>query len=88
MKLRELPLVSLARSGVVTLPAAAGHDVIHLDLCVRDGAGVALAEDVRDAHPQAIGALFARLRGRGLEGDRWRFLGRLPVGKALARTRQ
>ncbi|HME72465.1 MAG TPA: hypothetical protein VKM54_21760 [Myxococcota bacterium] len=72
MKLRELPLVSLARSGVVTLPAAAGHDVALLDLCFRDGAEVALADDVRDARPQAIGALFGRLR----------------VGTALAPTRQ
>lgn len=88
MKLRERPLVSLARSGVVTLPAAAAHEVIHLDVCVREGAGVALSEDVRDARPQAIGALFARLRGRAPEGDLGRFIGRLRVGTALAPTRQ
>jgi hypothetical protein len=87
MKLREPPLLSLARSGGVTLPAAAGHDVTLLDLCFRDGEKVAPADDVRDARPQAIGALFARLRSHRLEGD-LRRLGWRRVGTALAPTRQ
>jgi hypothetical protein len=81
MKLREPPLLSLGR-----LPAAAGHDVTLLGLCFRDGAEVALAENVRDARPQPIGALFARLRGHRFEGDLRRF-GRLRVGRALAPMR-
>lgn len=88
MKLRELPFFSLARSGLVTLLAAAAPDVTFLDLCFRDGAEVALADDMRHARPHATGALFAGLRGRGSEGDLRRLLGRLGVGTALALTRQ
>ena len=56
---------------MVTLPAAAGHDVTLLDLCFRDGAEAALVDDMRGARPPAIEALFARLQ----------------VGTALATTR-
>ncbi|HBZ68250.1 MAG TPA: hypothetical protein DEP35_00205 [Deltaproteobacteria bacterium] len=68
MKLRRLPLASLAWSGVVTLPVAAGHHV------TRDGAEVVLADDGRDARPQATGALFTRLRDRRIEGNPQRLL--------------
>jgi hypothetical protein len=69
MKLRERPLVSLARSGLVTRPAAAPRDVTLLDLCFCDGAEVAFAAHVPDLRPPAIGTFFAWLRGRGREGE-------------------
>lgn len=72
MELREQRIVSLARSGAVTLPAAAGHGATLLDPVFLDGAEGALADDARDARPQAIGARFSRLR----------------FGTALAPTRQ
>ena len=72
MKLRRLPLASLGWSGVVTLAAAPGHEV------TPDGAEVVPADD---ACSQAIGALFIRLRDRGLEGNPQRLL---RVGTTLA----
>jgi hypothetical protein len=88
MNPRELPLASFARSGVATLPTAVGHDVTLLERCLRDSAQAALADDVRDARPQAIGALFALLSGCGIQGDLRGFVGRLRVGLALAPIRQ
>jgi hypothetical protein len=88
MKLRVSPLVSLARSGVVTRPAAAGRDVTLPDLSFRHGAEVGFVDDVPDVRPQAIGTLFTWLRGRGREGEERRFLGRLRIGTPIAPTRQ
>jgi len=88
MKLRELSLVSLARSGVATLQAAVGRNVTLFDLCLRDSAEAALAGDARDTRPQVLGALFALLPSRGIEADLRGFVGRLQVGTALAPIRQ
>ncbi len=88
----ETPLAAtLLARGEVASPEALHEPYFHIAPAVRDG----LAERVREA-ARARGnwllpglkvndeeRLFARLRGRGLKGDLWRYVSRLRVGQAL-----
>ena len=89
----ETPLAAtLLARGDVTSPRALYEPYFHFAPAVRDG----LPDYVRDA-ARARGnwllpgmrrndaeRLFARLRGRGLKGDLWRYVSRLRVGQAIA----
>jgi radical SAM superfamily enzyme YgiQ (UPF0313 family) len=89
----ETPLAAtLLARGEVPSPEALYAPWFHFAPAVRDG----LVERVREV-ATARGnwllpgsrvndevALFARLRGRGLKGDLWRYLTRLRLGRALA----
>jgi radical SAM superfamily enzyme YgiQ (UPF0313 family) len=89
----ETPLAAaLIARGDVGSSEALFEPYFHFAPAVREG----LAERVRDAarargnwllpgmKVNDEGRLFARLRGRGLKGDLWRYVSRLRVGHAIA----
>jgi radical SAM superfamily enzyme YgiQ (UPF0313 family) len=89
----ETPLArTLLARGEVASPAAFCTPYFYVAPAVRDGLVEMVAAAARargnwllPGQPTGDGeALFARLRGRGLKGDLWRYVPRLPLGRALA----
>ncbi|MGH7894228.1 MAG: B12-binding domain-containing radical SAM protein, partial [Candidatus Binatia bacterium] len=90
----ETPLATtLLARGEVSTPEALYAPWFYFAPAVRDGLADVVARAARVRGNWLLpgmklpdeDALHARLRGRGLKGDLWRFTSRLPLGRSLAR---